>query len=58
MILAGIVGIIIVYKLVAGLVATLLSLLVPLLLVLGIGFAIYLAIDRKALGGGRRRYLP
>ncbi len=57
MILAGIVGIFIVYKLVAGLVATILSLLVPLLLVLGIGFAIYMVIDRKALGGGRR-YLP
>ena len=58
MILAGIVGIYIVYKLLLGLVATVLSLIVPLGVVLAIGYVIYIAIDRKALGGSRRRYLP
>lgn len=58
MILAGIVGIVIVWKLVTGLIATLLSLLLPLAIVLGVGYVIYLAIDKKALSGGRRRYLP
>ena len=58
MILAGVVGIVIVYKLVTGLIATVLSLIVPLAIVLGVGYAIYLAIDKKALSGGRRRYLP
>jgi len=57
MILAAIVGIVIVYKLVMGLISTLLSLIVPLAIVLGVGYVIYIAIDRKALGGGRR-YLP
>jgi hypothetical protein len=58
LILASVVGIYIVWKLVAGLVSAVLSLLIPLGLVLGVGYVIYLAIDRKALGGGRRRYLP
>lgn len=57
LILAAIVGVVIVYKLLVGLIATVLSLIVPLAIVLGIGYVIYLAIDRKALGGGRR-YLP
>ena len=57
MILAGIVGIYIVSKLVLGLISTVLSLVLPLAVVLGIGYVIYLAIDRKALGGSRR-YLP
>ncbi len=58
MILAAVVGIFIVWKLVAGLISAVLSLIVPLGLVLVIGYVIYLAIDRKALNGGRRRYLP
>ncbi|MBC8064373.1 MAG: hypothetical protein H7Y17_06050 [Chlorobia bacterium] len=58
MILAGIVGIFIVWKLVTGLIATVLSLIFPLAIVLGVGYVIYVAIDRKALGGSRRRYLP
>lgn len=58
MILAGIVGIVIVYKLVTGLIATVLALIVPLALVLGVGYVIYLAIDKKALSGSRRRFLP
>lgn len=57
MILAGVVGIYIVWKLVTGLIATVLSLIVPLALVLGVGYVIYIAIDRKSLTGGRR-YLP
>ena len=57
LILAAIIGVYIVIKLLAGLVATVLSLIIPLALVLGIGYVIYLAIDRKALGGSRR-YLP
>jgi len=57
MILAAVVGIVIVYKLLLGLISTVLSLVVPLAIVLGIGYVIYLAIDRKALGGGRR-FLP
>jgi len=58
MILAGIVGIYIVYKLLLGLISTVLSLVLPLAIVLGVGYVIYLAIDRKAIGGGRRRFLP
>lgn len=58
LILASVIGIVIVWKLVTGLVSALLGLLVPLGLVLGVGYVIYLAIDRKALGGSRRRYLP
>ena len=58
MILAAVVGVFVVWKLVTGLIATLLSLIVPLAVVLGVGYVIYLAIDRKALGGSRRRYLP
>ena len=57
MILAAVVGIAIVYRLVMGLISTVLSLIVPLAIVLGVGYVIYLAIDKKALGGGRR-YLP
>ena len=57
MILAAVIGIAIVYRLVMGLISTVLSLIVPLAIVLGVGYVIYLAIDRKALGGGRR-YLP
>ena len=59
MILAGIVGIFIVYKLLLSLVSAVLSLVLPLAVVLGIGYVIYIAIDRKAIGGGsRRRFLP
>lgn len=58
MILAGIVGIYIAYKLLLGLISTVLSLVLPLAIVLGVGYVIYLAIDRKAIGGGRRRFLP
>lgn len=56
-ILAAVVGLAIVYRLVMGLISTVLSLIVPLAIVLGVGYVIYLAIDKKALGGGRR-YLP
>lgn len=57
LILAAIVGIYVVIKLVTGLISTVLSLILPLAVVLGVGYVIYLAIDRKALGGSRR-YLP
>lgn len=57
MILAAIVGIYVVWQLVTGLIATVLSLILPLAVVLAIGYAIYMVIDRKALGGSRR-YLP
>ena len=55
---AGLLGVIIVWKLVTGLIATVLSLIVPLAVVLVVGYVIYLAIDRKALNASRRRYLP
>lgn len=58
LLLAGLVGVIIVWKLVTGLIAAVLSLIVPLAVVLVVGYVIYLAIDRKALGASRRRYLP
>lgn len=58
LILAGVVGIFIVWKLVTGLIATILSLVLPLAIVLTVGYVIYLAIDRKVLTGSRRRYLP
>lgn len=58
LLIAGLVGVIIVWKLVTGLIAAVLSLVVPLAVVLVVGYIIYLAIDRKALTASRRRYLP
>lgn len=48
----------IVIRIITGVLSTIWGLVVPLALVAGIGLVIYGLIDRKAIGGGRRRYLP
>jgi len=42
----------------AGLIRTLVGAILPIALVAGVGLIIYGLVSRKALGTGRRRYLP
>lgn len=41
-----------------SIIKSVMALITPLAIVLGIGLVIYGLINRSALGGGRRRYLP
>ncbi len=45
-------------KITSAVVAWLLSLLVPIVAIAAIGGVAYVALNRKGLGGGRRRTLP
>lgn len=45
-------------SLIVSIAGRLISLILPLAIVAGVGLILYSLINRKALGGGRRRYLP
>lgn len=54
MIIAGV----LVLGFVIKLVASMLGIIMPLAILAGIGLVVYGLVSRKALTGGRRRYLP
>lgn len=54
MLFGGVVVLYVAYHLLIHLIGAIISLVVPLAVIGGIGYVVYLMINRKALGGGRR----
>lgn len=57
-IIVGVFAVYLAVKLLTVLLSSLLGLLIPLAIVGGIGYILYSLINKKSMGGGRRRYLP
>ena len=57
-VIASVVAIGIALKLLAFVWHLVWGILVPVAVLVAIGYIVYLAVGRKSLGGGRRRYLP
>lgn len=54
----AIVGVFLAYVILKKVIFTVLALLIPIAIVGAIGLGLYFMVGRKALGGGRKRFLP